>query len=126
MILIDTCGWIEWLTDGILCADFEEYFIEIGTVIVPTSIQFELYKWVARKQNVQTALEAVALTEQAEVVQLSTAIALQAADFSAEYSLSFADSIIYATARFHNAQLITSDNHFQDLPGVTFFRKQSQ
>jgi predicted nucleic acid-binding protein len=44
---------------------------------------------------------------------------------SAEYSLSFADSIIYATARFHNARLITSDNHFQDLPGVTFFRKRS-
>ncbi len=125
MILIDTCGWIEWLTDGILCADFEEYFIEIGTVIVPTSVQFELYKWVVRKQNIQTALETVALTEQAEVVPLSTAIALQAADFSAEYSLSFADSIIYATARFHNAQLITSDNHFQDLPGVTFFRKRS-
>ena len=73
---------------------------------MPTSVQFELYKWVARKQNVQTALEAVALTEQAEVVPLSTAIALQAADSSAEYSLSFADSIIYATARFHNARLI--------------------
>ncbi len=126
MILIDTCGWIEWLTDGILCADFEEYFREIDQVIVPTSVQLELYKWVARKQNVQTALEAVALTEQAEVVPLSTAIALQAADFSAEYSLSFADSIIYATARFHNAQLITSDNHFQNMPRVTFFKKQSQ
>ncbi|WP_417908880.1 type II toxin-antitoxin system VapC family toxin [Candidatus Electronema sp. PJ] len=124
MILIDTCGWIEWLTDGPLCAQFEPYFNRIESVIVPTSVQFELYKWTARRCNLQTALEVAAVTEQGSVAPLSTAIALSAADFSAEHSLSFADSIIYATARFHNALLITSDAHFEGLPGVKFFRKQ--
>ncbi|WPD23112.1 MAG: type II toxin-antitoxin system VapC family toxin [Candidatus Electrothrix scaldis] len=125
MILIDTCGWIEWLTDGPLCAQFEPYFSPIESVIVPTSVQYELYKWTARKRNLQTALEAAAITEQGSVVPLSTAIALSAADLSAEYSLSFADSIIYATSRFHEALLVTSDAHFKGLPGVKFFRKQS-
>jgi predicted nucleic acid-binding protein len=126
MILIDTCGWIEWLTDGQLSTEYQPYFKRIEEIIVPTSVQFELYKWVKRKQNLQTALETVALTEKTKVVPLSTAIALSAADLSAEYSLSFADSIIYATAQFHNALLITSDNHFQDFLEVKFFMKIKQ
>jgi predicted nucleic acid-binding protein len=31
-----------------------------------------------------------------------------------------ADAIIYATAQHHNAQLVTSDAHFANLPGVVF------
>jgi len=125
MILIDTCGWIEWLTAGPLCLQFEPYFSRIESVIVPTSVQFELYKWTARKRSVQTALEVIAVTEQGKVVPLSTAIALSAADLSAEYSLSFADAVICATARFHNALLISSDAHFEGLPDVKFFSKKT-
>ena len=123
MALIDTCGWIEWLTNGTLCDQYEPYFQRINTIIVPTSIQYELYKWVARHNGIQLALEAIALTEQARIIPLSTPLALSAADFSAELKLSFADAIIYATARFHQVELVTSDNHFKDLPAVTSFTK---
>jgi predicted nucleic acid-binding protein len=124
MMVLDTCGWIEWLADGPLCAQFEPYFSQIESLIVPTSVQYELYKWTARKRDIQTALEAAAMTEQGSVAPLTTAIALLAADLSAEYALSFADSIIYATARFHDALLVTSDAHFEGLPGVKLFSKQ--
>lgn len=123
MALIDTCGWIEWLTNGTLCDKYEPYFKRINTIIVPASIQYELYKWVARHNGVQPALEAIALTEQARVIPLSTSLALSAADFSAELKLSFADAIIYAAARFHQVELVTSDYHFKDLPAVTCFTK---
>jgi len=123
MALIDTCGWIEWLTNGTLCDKYEPYFQRINTIIVPTSIQYELYKWVVRHNGIQLALEAIALTEQAKIIPLSTPLALSAADFSAELKLSFADAIIYATARFHQVELVTSDNHFKDLPAVTSFTK---
>ena len=63
-------------------------------------------KWTARQCNLQTALEVTA-------------------DLAAEHTLSFANSIIYATAKFHNALLITSDAHFEELPGVKFFKMQS-
>jgi len=46
-----------------------------------------------------------------------------AADFSAELKLSFADAIIYATAWFYQVELVTFDNHFKDLPAVTCFAK---
>ena len=43
-IVIDTCGWIEWLTDDVLCDKYTLWFEQMDSVIVPTSIQFELYK----------------------------------------------------------------------------------
>ncbi len=125
MILVDTCGWIEWLTDGELSEQYAPYFKQINTMIVPTSVQFELYKWVVRKKSIYQALESIALTEQANVVPLSTPIALLAADLSAEYKLSFADSIIYASTQFHKATLITSDDHFKNLADVVYFEKNN-
>jgi len=121
--LIDTCGWIEWLTDGALSDQYAPYFDAVDQLITPTSIQFELYKWVSRNCGTEAALQSIALTEQTTVVPLSTSIALLAADLSIENRLSFADAIIYATARFHQSALITSDNHFEGLSDVTYFKK---
>jgi predicted nucleic acid-binding protein len=125
-IIVDTCGWIEWLTDGVLCHQYAPYFERMEVVIVPTSIQFELYKWVCRVKNKQMALEAVALTKQGKVLALSTSIALLAADASAQYKLSFADAIIYASAQINKAVLITSDDHFEGLPDVVYFSKKAR
>jgi predicted nucleic acid-binding protein len=111
---------------GTLCNKYESYFNRINAMIVPTSIQYELYKWVARHNGIQMALEAIALTEQAKVIPLSTSLALSAADFSAELKLSFADAIIYATARLYQVELVTSDDHFKDLPAVNYFAKISE
>jgi len=123
VVLVDTCGWIEWLTDSSLSEKYSKYFTQVESIIVPSSIQYELYKWVRLKQDMQYALEAVALTEQAKVVPLTTAIALSAGDMAIEYKLSFADAIIYATAQFYNAELITSDKHFKSLTNVVYFAK---
>ncbi len=123
MNLIDTCGWIEWLTDGPLSDCYAPYFAEVEQLITPTSVQFELYKWVASNSGGEAALHAIALTEQTSVIALNTSISLLAADLAMEHKLSFADAIIYATARFHQANLITSDNHFEGLAGVSYFKK---
>ncbi|NEX16886.1 MAG: PIN domain-containing protein [Halochromatium sp.] len=124
MNLIDTCGWIEWLTDGVLRENFAPYFVHAERLITPTSVQFELYKWVSRHQNTEAALSCVALTEQTLVVPLTTSIALLASDLSIAHKLSFADAIIYATASYHQATLITSDDHFLGLPDVVYFQKR--
>jgi predicted nucleic acid-binding protein len=124
--LVDTCGWIEWLTDGVLAADFEPWLKEPEQVYVPTSVQFELYKWVKRERGETQALEVIALTEQCMVIPLNTAISLLAADLAMEHKLSFADAIIYATARQQDVALITSDDHFQGLPDVNYFSKKAR
>ena len=59
------------------------------------------------------------------MVPLSTALALYGADLAIEHKLTFADAIIYATARQANAQLITSDGHFADRTRNNLFPKES-
>jgi predicted nucleic acid-binding protein len=57
------------------------------------------------------------------IVPLSESLALAAADTSLEFRLAMADSIVYATARAEDAQLVTSDKDLQGLPGVTYLPK---
>jgi predicted nucleic acid-binding protein len=121
--LVDTCGWIEWITNGKLSDLFEPYLAKLEHLIVPTLIQFELYKWVCREKNSQTALEVIGITENGMVIPLETNLALFAADISKEFGLAMADAIIYATSKQHSCLLITSDKHFRSLPGVKFFEK---
>ncbi len=122
-VVVDTCGWIEWLIDGELAVRYEPWLTDIEAVLVPTSVQFELYKWVCRETSEARALDAVGLTEQGQVVPLTTSIALLAGDLALAHQLSFADALIYATARYHQAGLVTSDDHFQGLPGVEYYSK---
>lgn len=125
MILVDTCGWIEWLTAGVLADCYGAYMQEPSELLVPTVVQYELYKWVKREFDENAALEAIALADGSRVVPLNTEIALLAADLTLSHRLAFADAVIYASARKFKVELVTSDDHFEGLPGVTFLGKQS-
>jgi predicted nucleic acid-binding protein len=122
--LVDTCGWIEWLTNGVLADDFAPYMANPVELLIPTVLQFELYKWAKREKGETEALEVVALTEQGRVIPLNTGLSLYAADVALQYGLSFADAIIYATASQLDVPLITADDHFLDLPEVIYFSKK--
>lgn len=121
--LIDTCGWIEWLTEGKLIKHYSSYFSHVENLIVPTLIQYELYKWISREKNNMLALEIIGITERASVISLETSLALYAADLSKQHKLAMADSIIYATSLKYKAHLVTSDKHFKHLPEITFLQK---
>jgi predicted nucleic acid-binding protein len=123
MFLVDTCGWIEWMIDSPLAKSYSRYLISPASLIVPTLVQHELYKWLYREIDPPTALSAIAATQTATVVPLDTSLALLSADIAREFNLAMADAIIYAAARQHRATLITSDAHFSDLPHVKFFQK---
>ena len=125
MILVDTCGWIEWLTEGALVNSFASYMKDPAELLVPTTVQYELYKWVKRESDENKALDTIALADDSLVVPLSTDIALVAADLTLSQKLAFADAVIYASARKHNVELVTSDDHFEGLPGVTYFPKKN-
>jgi predicted nucleic acid-binding protein len=123
MFLVDTCGWIEWLTDSPLAKNYSRYLTSPDKLIVPTLIQHELYKWLYREIDYPTAMSAIAATRTATVIPLDTSLALLAADITREFKLATADAIIYATARQQHATLVTSDAHFADLPQVKYFQK---
>ncbi len=121
--IVDTCGWIEWLIDSDLAPSYAHYFKNLSDILVPTLIQYELYKWVTREKNSIAALEVIGITETGTVIPLDTNLALYAADIAKEYKLAMADAIIYATSKHYKATLITSDKHFLSLPDIQFIKK---
>jgi predicted nucleic acid-binding protein len=123
--LVDTCGWIEWLTNGHLADAFGPYVTKPTDLLIPTLVQYELYKWICREKSINYALEIIGATEEGTIIAVDTSIALYAADIAKQYNLAMADAIIYATSKKYNALLITSDKHFESLPDVKFFKKES-
>ncbi len=70
------------------------------------------------------ALRAAALMQQGQVVDLTTAIALNAAKLSVELRLPMANSVMLATAREYRATLWTQDTDFEGIAGVGYFPKK--
>jgi predicted nucleic acid-binding protein len=122
VVLVDTCGWVEWLTEGPLAETFGRHLAATHELLVPTLVQYELAKWVTRERDEALAMEVIALTQQAQVVELDTNLALAAADAALAHRLAMADAVIYACARSHTATVVTSDAHFEHLPGVQYLR----
>jgi len=123
--VVDTSAWIEWLTGSALGQKLGKQFPERRRCVVPTIVQLELAKWLARAMGEEQADQVIAYTQKCAVVPLDTAIALLAADLHREHGLATADAIVYATAQHESAELLTCDAHFEKLPGVVFFPKQA-
>ena len=120
MTVIDSSGWVEMFTDGPRAGAFLGRLQAAEGVIVPTVVLYEVYKILYRETTVDQANLAAARLRQYHRAPLDEQLALEAADFSLQHGLPMADAIIYATARAHDATLVTSDVHFADLPGVDY------
>jgi len=83
---------------------------------------YEIYKVVRRDLNEERAIAAVSALRTTTIEPLSESLALEAADIALEYGLAMADSIIFATASRHGAEIVTSDADFEGLPRVTLIR----
>jgi len=124
--VVDTSAWIEWVIDSPLGAQLGVWFPDRAHCIVPTMVQLELSKWLVRELGEEQADQVIAYTRKCVVAPLDTAIALLAADVHRIYRLATADAIIYATAQWHQAELLTCDAHFEGLPNVLFLPKVVQ
>ncbi|HYM59531.1 MAG TPA: type II toxin-antitoxin system VapC family toxin [Thermoanaerobaculia bacterium] len=124
MIVVDSSGWLEFLTEGPLAGEFAKRLQQPAAVITPTIIMYEVYKHSKRLRGEAAALDAVAAMQKTRVVPLSDELALVAADLSLEHKLPMADAIVLATARLHEAEVVTSDVDFQGVPGVTYIPKK--
>jgi predicted nucleic acid-binding protein len=125
LILIDSYGWIEYFGEGPLAnsyAAFIEKADEKGTV-TPTIIVYEVYKKIKSVRGEEKALEAYAQMSRTKIVDLTSSLCLEAADISMNSELGMADSIIVATAKAHNAQIVTSDQHLKKIEKVKFISK---
>jgi predicted nucleic acid-binding protein len=125
MRLVDTSAWIEWLIASPTGKAMKSAIPAREEWLVPTIVQLELAKWIAREVDEDKADQTIAFTQMCVVAPLDTKIALAAAEFCSKHKLAIADAVVYATAVEYGADLLTCDAHFDGLPGVTFIAKIS-
>ena len=123
MRLVDTSAWIEWLIASPVGKRLAPELPERDQWVVPTIVQLELAKWLTREIGEEEADRVIAFTQTCIVVDLDTPIALSAADLCARHKLATADAIVYATALTQDADLLTCDRHFENLPNARYIPK---
>jgi len=122
LILIDSNGWIEYFAEG-LSADKYAQFVEeasIENTVTPTIVIYEVYRKIKKMKGEEKALEAYAQISRTRIVELTESLSLQAADMSLKMGLGMADSVIVATAKAYNAEIITGDRHLKEVENVRF------
>lgn len=124
MKLVDTSAWIEWLVASPTGARVAKELPDKPEWLVPSIVQLELAKWLARESGEDVADRVIAFTDTCVVVSLDTEVALAAAELCRTRKLATADAIVYATALAHNAELLTCDAHFEGLQGVRYLPKR--
>jgi len=123
MNLVDSSGWLEYFADGRNARFFAPALEDTENLIVSTINIYEVFKRVLQQRGEDAALQAVALMQQANIADVTSPIAMDAANLSAELKLPMADSLIFATARAYGATLWTQDADLEELPGVRFTKK---
>jgi len=118
LVLVDSSGWLEYITGDEKADAFGEVLQRDVQVLVPTIVLYEVLKILLLRAGKSEADVFLSEALRRKVVDLTETIALAAASMSIDYKLPMADAIIYATAKAHRAELVTSDADFTGLPGV--------
>jgi toxin FitB len=121
--VVDSSGWIEYLSGGPNAAFFSEPIEGVESLVVPTLSLFEVYRHLLRHVGRDHAITIVAAMRQGAIVDLDDRLALDAAELSVPTRLALADSILLATARAHGAVFWTQDADFEGIEGVRLKRK---
>ena len=125
MIVLDSSAWLEFFVDGPHARKIAPRMRDLSIVATSSIALYEVYKWLKRERSEEDALLAVAAMKQTRIVDVTDEIALTAADLSLSLRLPMADSVMLATARAQNAELVTTDSDFEGIPGVILLSKKS-
>jgi predicted nucleic acid-binding protein len=122
LAIVDSSGWVEYMGSGPKADSFARYLNSPEYLLLPSVIVFEIYKKVSREhgKNLADTFLSLAFGFGNRLIALDLELSILAARTSLDNHLSMADAIIYATAQRYKAQLVTSDAHFVNLPGVVF------
>ena len=118
-IVLDSSCWMEYFADTDRADLFAPAVEAVEHLVVPVLTIYEVVKKLAREAGDETAAAALSLMQRGSIVSIDLPLALDAAI----NGLPMADSLIYATARRHGAELWTQDAHFEGLAGVKYFAK---
>ena len=123
MNLVDSSAWLAYFADEPEGDFFAEAIEDTDLLVVPSVCIYEVSQVVLRERGEDAAFSAVAAMHQGTLVDLDAGLAMEAAALGLEEGLAFADSVIYAVAKKHDAILWTQDAHFEGKPSVRFRAK---
>lgn len=121
-ILIDSSVWLEYFSGGPGSKGIEKYFKPPHRIVLPSVVEYEVYKKIKLERGERMALLLLAQMERIAVsmIPIDQGLAVQAADISIQHKIPMADSMIYSAALNNGAIVITMDSHFKDLSNVQF------
>lgn len=123
MNVVDSSAWLSYFANDKNAKNFANAIEDVEHLIVPSITLTEVFKVVYRQADENKALIIIAHMQQGNVIALNEELSLSAARFGLKYKLPLADSIIYATAYKHNAEIWTQDVDFKNLNKVHYFAK---
>ncbi|MHB1252781.1 MAG: PIN domain-containing protein [Candidatus Humimicrobiaceae bacterium] len=123
MNLVDSSGWLEYFTDGKNAEYFAPVIENTSELIVSVINLYEVYKKISSEKDNNAAIQAIALMQQPNVIDVTESISILAARLSIYLKIPMADSMIYATAKIYDAIVWTQDSDFKNLEGVKYFKK---
>ncbi len=81
-VVVDSSGWIEIFTNSDQTEHFLALMADERELVVPAITIIEVYKWVLREHGEAQAIQAAAVMQCAQVVDLDSRLALAAAQLS--------------------------------------------
>jgi len=123
MIIVDSCGWLEWFTNGALADNYKKYLVASDNILVPAIVLYEVYKVLKREAGEEKALLAAGYMRSSRLIPFDDTLALAAADIALQKNLAMADAIIVAVSQAHNCRIISSDADLKDLDNVDYIQK---
>ena len=123
LALVDSCGWLEYVTGGANADFFEKALLDTGNLIVPALCLHEVGKRMLITHGEAAALEVLEMMQKSRVVQLKPADHFEAAKTSMTHKLAMADALIWQTAQSFGATLFTQDAGLKKMSGVSFQSK---
>ena len=124
--VVDSSAWLAYLADEAGAEHFITAIEDTDHLVVPVVCILEVFKIVARQRGDGDALQAVALMQQAKVIDLDANLALIAGKAVIDHNLPLADSMVYATAMLVEGVVWTQDDDFEDLPDVRYYPKRKR
>jgi toxin FitB len=125
MNLVDSSGWIEYLTDSPRADLFALPIEQRNKLLVPTIALFEVHKILSRRLNAELVDRCLNVMRLGRVLDLTDERAVAASKIAKAHGLALADAAMYSMALEFNAQFWTQDVDYQGLPQVQFFAKSS-
>lgn len=123
MIIVDTSLWIEFFAGTKLDLSVLNAIRNKNELCIPVVCLYEIRKKFLNDNDVAKADLSVDILKSGRIIDMDSEIAILASDISKQHKLPMADSLIYATAQIHGAELYTQDKHFDGLANVHYFAR---